>query len=351
MAQPIIGERKTLNGVTGEWDGTQWREVVEVETSRQPSPEDVSSLAASIGLRRKQGERRAGVSDFASEATRGLGPSEMASGAYQMLTSPMQTLKSLAAGHDELRQKGMESLREGRYIPAARQFTEYGLPLAAAGIAAAYSSPVTVPAAALAALSAGGVGLASSLAAQGSERASDYFERGQYAKGAGAGLNTVAQAALPEMMDRGVRRGLRAVEDIGNKRVGAVSIPFDVMDNADYARSKGIPVGASEQTGSRALLGLEDVTGRSLLRMFSEPAQRAKQTAAIAADIDRISASISGRKLDLYGASEGITKALKNVETSAKKAATAAYAPVEAAEATASVVKNPKAAYRKAYDR
>jgi len=317
---------------------------------------DVAAFAASIGDRRRQAQRAAAFADVSSEATRGLTPTDIASGLHQAATSPLQTLKSLAAGHDELRQKGVESWRQGRYGPAIRQFTEYGLPVAAAGTVAALAAPAVVAGGttlgALGALgSMGTAALATSLAGQGAERATEFLERGKPYKAAGAMLNMGGQAALPAVTNRAVAGGLRAVEKVGNKRIGAVQIPADVAANADYARSGGIPVGMYEQTGNKAILGLEDVTSRSLFRMFSEPAARAKQTAAITADIDKISASISGRKLDLYGASEGITKALKDAETSAKNAATAAYAPVEAAEATASVVKNPKAAYRKAYDR
>lgn len=313
---------------------------------------DVAAFAASIGDRRRQAQRAAAFADVSSEATRGLTPTDIASGVYQAATSPLQTLKSLLAGHDELRQKGVESWRQGRYGPAIRQFTEYGLPVAAAGTVAALAAPEVGILGALGALgSMGTAALTTSLAGQGAERAVEFLERGQPYKAAGAMLNMGGQAALPAVTNRAVAGGLRAVEKVGNKRIGAVQIPADVAANADYARSGGIPVGAYEQTGNRAILGLEDITGRSLFRMFSEPAARAKQTAAITADIDKIIASISERKLDLYGASEGITKALKDAAARSEKAAKVAYAPAEAAEATASVVKNPKAPFRKAYDR
>ena len=348
MAQSFrIGERKTKNGVTGEWDGTDWREVLEPEAGSQPAPETVESLAASIGDRRRQAQRVAAFEDVSGEATRGITPTDMARGVYQSFTSPLQTLKSLAAGQDELRQKGVESWRQGNYGAAARQFTEYGLPVAAAGTVAALAAPEVGFLSALGVLgSMGTAALTTSLAGQGAERSSEFLDRGQPYKAAGAMLNMGAQAALPA-----VAGGLRAVQKVGNTRVGAIDIPYDVARNADYARSKGIPVGAYEQTGNKAILGLEDVTARSPLRMFTEPKQRAAQTAAIAADIDSISASISENKLDLYGASENITTALKDAEAAAQKAATAAYAPVEAAEARASVVKNPKASYRKVYER
>ena len=347
-----IGERQTHNGVTGEWDGKDWREVLEPEAGSQPAPETVESLAASIGDRRRQAQRVAAFEDVSGEATRGITPTDMARGVYQSFTSPLQTLKSLAAGQDELRQKGVESWRQGNYGAAARQFTEYGLPVAAAGTVAALAAPEVGFLSALGVLgNMGTAAVTTSLAGQGAERSSEFLDRGQPYKAAGAMLNMGAQAALPAVTNKAVESGLRAVQKVGNTRVGAIDIPYDVARNADYARSKGIPVGAYEQTGNKAILGLEDVTARSPLRMFTEPKQRAAQTAAIAADIDSISASISENKLDLYGASENITTALKDAEAAAQKAATAAYAPVEAAEARASVVKNPKASYRKVYER
>ena len=42
---PKLGDRKTKNGVTGEWDGTTWRQVSEASASERPSGDTLATVA------------------------------------------------------------------------------------------------------------------------------------------------------------------------------------------------------------------------------------------------------------------------------------------------------------------
>jgi hypothetical protein len=329
--------------------------------------EELASFASSIRDRRRQAEFAPTVDAarrFSREATRGLNPREIAGGMREMVTHPLQTLGGLAAGHDELRQSGVESWEAGRYGDAARQFAYWGLPVAAAGATAALAAPAVTTLGALGTLGAMGTSaLIGSFAGQGAERAHEFIGEGDYPEAAGAAVNTAVHAALPQIVERGGRAAAAGARSIVNQRVGGpnvgrlrgrVDIDPVVRQRANYAREHGIDVDVASGTGSVPIRGIQEITDRSPLRLFNR--DRARQRGQIESDMVRISESIAPTRAgvppgDVYRTSLNIIESLEQRAAALNARARAAYRPVEQASEAGATVANPRRAYQSLYDK
>ncbi len=337
-----------------------------LETDGPAREEELASFASSIGDRRRQAALAPTVDAaqrFSGEATRGLHPSEIVGGVREMVTHPLQTLRSLAAGHDELRQSGVESWNEGRYGDAARQFAYWGLPAAAAAGTALVAAPAVTTLGAVGTLGAMGTSaLIGSFAGQGAERAHEFIGEGEYPEAAGAMVNTAIHSALPQVIERGGRAAVAGARAVGRQRVGGpdvgwwrggVDVDPVVRQRANYARERGIDVDVAAGTGRVGVRGLQEIVDRSPARLLSR--DRARQRGQIESDVGRISESIAptraGAPVDVYGASLNIIEALEQRAGALNARARAAYRPVEEASAAGATVANPRRAYQALYDK